>query len=334
MISRRTILAGGVALAALPRHASARTLLVGAGGEFGSLTQAVLSSKPGDRIELAPGRYESTAVVVPHDIEIVAPRGLAELVAPKEIDNQKGILVLRGRVLVEGIRMIGAKVPDLNGAGIRFEGGNLRVRNCSFVEDQDGILATSDDRSTVEVSNCEFISCGAGDGYSHGMYINRIASLKIESCLYRGTHIGHHVKSRARQTEIQRCLFDDGPGGTTSYAIDMPNGGAGDIHDNVMRKSEDASNRTFVNYGGEGKYHDDGSLRVAHNILRSDRHGAVALHNRLQITADFSDNTLVRLGREVEGTAKLRNNSNSQSVPRDAQQIQDGAGLGPAYRRT
>ncbi len=97
----------------------------------------------------------------------------------------------------------------------------------------------------------------------------------------------------------------------------MPNGGAGDIHDNLLRKGEDASSRTFVNYGGEGKYHEDASLRVAHNILRSDRHGAVALNNRLPIDAQFTDNTLVRLGRLVEGQATLRNNSNSQSVPRD-----------------
>ncbi len=144
--------------------------------------------------------------MVPHEIEIVATGGMAELVAPKDIDNGKGMLVLRGRTLVEGIRLIGAKVPDLNGAGIRFEGGALRVRNCSFVEDQDGILSASDDRTTIEIANCEFINCGAGDGYSHGIYIGRIGSLRVDSCVFRGTHIGHHVKSRSRQTEIQRTL--------------------------------------------------------------------------------------------------------------------------------
>ena len=39
-------------------------------------------------------------------------------------------VVRRGRVTVENINLIGARVPDRNGAGIRFEGVHLTVRRC------------------------------------------------------------------------------------------------------------------------------------------------------------------------------------------------------------
>jgi hypothetical protein len=60
---------------------------------------------------------------------------------PDKTPGGKGIWVISGNdTVVENIEFSGAAVPDANGAGIRFEGVNLTVRNCYFHHNQNGIL--------------------------------------------------------------------------------------------------------------------------------------------------------------------------------------------------
>ena len=59
--------------------------------------------------------------------------GGVRIIAHGNDAESKAIWVIKGtRVVVEGIEFTGASVPDLNGAGIRHEGGKLTVRNCVF----------------------------------------------------------------------------------------------------------------------------------------------------------------------------------------------------------
>ena len=70
-----------------------------------------------------------------------------------------------------------------------------------------------------------FVGNGADDGYTHGIYVNAIAKLDVSDTTFSGTNVGHNIKSRALQTTVTDTVLDDGISGTTSYAIDLPNGG-------------------------------------------------------------------------------------------------------------
>ena len=60
--------------------------------------------------------------------------------------------------------------------------------------------------------------------------------LDIEHCVFLDTKIAHHIKSRARNTVVRDSRIEDGESGTSSYLIDVPNGGNVLIQGNQMEK--------------------------------------------------------------------------------------------------
>ena len=57
-------------------------------------------------------------------------------------------MVRGGAITIENIEFTGARVPDKNGAGIRFEQGQLEVRDCIFENNQNGILTAPPEAPT------------------------------------------------------------------------------------------------------------------------------------------------------------------------------------------
>ena len=88
-------------------------------------------------------------------------------------------------------------------------------------------------RSASSIRNSRYN--GAGDGRSHNIYVNEIASLVIDNSYLHDADIGHQIKSRAQSTTITNSRIYDG-NGTGSYSIDLPNGGKGVIRNNVIQQ--------------------------------------------------------------------------------------------------
>src|SRR5918997_1313255 len=65
----------------------------------------------------------------------------ATVSAAVAIPNGKGILIANNSLTVERLEFAGAKVADRNGAGIRYQAGDLTVRKCHFRDNENGILA-------------------------------------------------------------------------------------------------------------------------------------------------------------------------------------------------
>ena len=107
------------------------------------------------------------------------------------IPNGKAIFITNGDVTINNFEFSGAQVADHNGAGIRYESGNLILNNCYFHDNQDGILAGISDR-TLTVNNSEFAYNGNGGGHTHNLYIGNIASLTINNSYF------HDAKSVTR----------------------------------------------------------------------------------------------------------------------------------------
>jgi hypothetical protein len=185
----------------------------------------------------------------------------------------KAIWVIAGRdVLVEGIDFHDAKVPDRNGAGIRAEGGNLTVRDSGFYDNENGILGGTPG-STMRIERAVFARNGYGDGYTHNLYVNAVDLLHVSDSWFREARIGHQVKSRARETRLERNYLMDGPAGTSSYLVDTPDGGVVTLRGNLMHKGPRADNAIAVAFGAEGLKWTDNRLTMVHNTLVMTRNG-------------------------------------------------------------
>src|SRR5262245_44852232 len=116
-------------------------LTVGSGQQYATLSAAVAASHDGDTIYVQAGTYANDVASVTNDISIVGVGGMAHFVCDGTIPipNRKAILVTNAKVTLDHLEFSGAVVPDGNGAGVRFDGGNLTITNCYFHNNQDGL---------------------------------------------------------------------------------------------------------------------------------------------------------------------------------------------------
>lgn len=256
-------LAGGLQANLL--HAATLTVAPGQ-----SLQDALRRAADGDVVELLAGNHHGqVGVILQRKLTLRGVGGRPVLHADGQHAEGKAMLVVRdGDVLIDNIEFRGTRVPDGNGAGIRFERGTLRVTRCVFTDNQNGILTANFDTAALTVQDSEFAAAPPGTSLPHLLYVGRIASLTLMGSHFTGGHLGHLVKSRARQNRIAYNRLDDRPGGQASYELDLPNGGLAWVVGNVLAQSADTSNPTVLAFGAEGST--DGrphGLFVAHNTF-------------------------------------------------------------------
>ena len=236
-------------------EASAARLQVGAGRAFSTLHSALGSARDGDVIEVDAAIYPDQAVTVhQNNLTIRGVGGQAHLKwVNGTIGNGKGIILIQGsRVTVENLELSGARVVDGNGSGIRVEPkSNVTVRNCYIHDNEEGLLTSNDGVSSVVIENSDFNHNGAGDGFTHNIYIGSIASFTLRYSYSHRAHIGHNVKSRAKKNFILYNRIMDEADGDASYLINIPDGGETYIIGNLLQKSPFAQNPKLVSYGEE-----------------------------------------------------------------------------------
>lgn len=254
-----------------PAHAA--TLRVGPGEAITRIAEAARLAKDGDTVEIQPGEYRGDVAVWTQKqltIHGIGPRPV--LIADGKSAEGKAIWVIRnGDIRIHNIEFREARVSDRNGAGIRFERGKLHISHCGFFDSENGLIASNFKDAELTIENSEFGRNGAGDGQSHNLYVGSIARLTITGSRFHAAKIGHLIKSRARQTDIRYNLIYDGPGGTASYEIDLPNGGIATLVGNIIGQSATTENPVVVSYGAEGKAWPENTLTLIHNTLISDR---------------------------------------------------------------
>jgi hypothetical protein len=275
--------------------ASARTLAVGPGAPYPTLAAAAAAAREGDVIAIGPGDVAGCAIWRANRLTI-AGAGMAATRIRGPACAGKGLFVTTGHdITVRDLALIGATVADHNGAGIRAEGANLTVERVRFEDDENGILAAANPASTLIVRDSVFLRDGACIGAcAHGLYANRVARLLVERTRFAATRQGHHVKSRALATDITDCDIADGPDGTASYLIDIPNGGAVAILRNRLEKGPRTENRSSaIMIGEEGEKNPTPAITVAGNDFRNESGAAtVFVRNRTATPAALGGNTL------------------------------------------
>ena len=295
-----SVLVVGAAVAA---PASAATLSVGSGKTYATPCKAFAAAKTGDIVEIQAATYSGdVCAVTASNLTIRGVNGRPKINANGKAALSKGTWVIQGNnVTVDNVEMYGAKVADRNGAALRLEGTNFTLRNSFLHDNENGILSGVNTASTVTIENNEFGHNGYGDGYSHNLYIGKVAKLYFRYNFSHDANVGHNLKSRALYNMIAYNRFSSlrsGETGTTaagkpSYEIDVPNGGTTYIIGNVIMQPSLHNNPALVAYGEEGV---------------GDRKTDLYVINNTFLNEDSSRGTFVMIGKEVTTAAKLINN--------------------------
>jgi len=270
-----------VAAAATARALAPATMIVGPGERISSLSEAARQARDGEVIEIRPGTYRGQPVVWTQDKLII--RGAGErpvMLADGKSAEGKAIWVVRGgRVLIENVEFRGARVPSLNGAGIRFEKGHLVVRACAFFDNEMGLLTANHADMSLEVVDSEFGDAPHTQGdLHHLLYVGAIGRFSLRGSRFANGYLGHLVKSRARENHILYNMLVDGAGGKASYELEFPNGGVAYVIGNTIGQSAGTDNPKMLSFGAEGGRWPENALYMAHNTLINDFHAGSFVH--------------------------------------------------------
>lgn len=255
-----------------PTDATTRVLRVGPDQRSRTVAAAAVLARDGDTIEIEAGDYPGdVAVWTQNKLTLRGVGGRVRLLAAGASAEQKGIWVVRGgAVTVENIEFSGARVPDRNGAGIRFEKGRLIIRNCRFVDNENGILTAGGD-GELDIENSEFGRNGAGDGYSHNLYVGALRRLRVTGSYFHHARVGHLLKSRAAENHILYNRLTDESGGRASYELEFPNGGIAYVIGNIIEQSASSENPRIISFGAEGYTRPTNELYLINNTLIDNR---------------------------------------------------------------
>lgn len=293
--------------------ASAATLHVGPGGDFRTVSAAVKASSANDTILIDKGTYTDEAFAVRHPLTIRGLGGKARLHAARPIPNGKAIIVANASLSIQNLIFSNAHVRDQNGAGIRHQRGALVILDSIFESNENGILGGSDPYATITIQNSHFVGNGFGDGYTHGIYIGKIASLVVKNSWFANTKTGHHIKSRARTTLVSECLLDDGDE-SSSYAIDLPNGGTNLVERNTFIQNAAPDNDIFISVGTK-PVHESSSLTVDSNQFLNFAAKGTAVRNAMAEPVLISNNSFFGPLAISKGPARKEDNVVFRGVP-------------------
>ncbi|MBA3916006.1 MAG: hypothetical protein H0X25_19585 [Acidobacteriales bacterium] len=188
--------------------------------------------------------------------------GLTDTSTTGHIANRQGIWVFTGsNVTVKNMEFENAAVNNAdgaNGAGIRSSGVNLTVLHSYFHNNQDGILESNISGSNIVIQNSEFYQNGVsnpaltnGYGFTHNLYIGHCASLTFEYNYTHASYVGHLLKTRAAVNYVLYNKITQETG-TSSYDINIPNGGTSYVIGNEVEKGPNAGNSVLLSYLEEG----------------------------------------------------------------------------------
>ena len=286
-------------------------LTVGAGQQFSTIAAAVNAAADGDTIDVQSGTYTNDFVSIQKNLTLNAIGGAVTMQATVQPSNGKAILTEGASgitVNIDGFLFKGATVPDQNGAGIRYEGGTLHIANSGFFDSQNGILGGIDPNGVITIDHSEFANNGiGGDGHTHNIYIGDIASFSLTNSFSHDANVGHEIKSRAENNTITNNVILDN-NSSSSYEIDLPNGGNAMISGNTIQQGPNSQNPNIIAYGEEGVRYSGASLSITGNTIVNDMGRGPAVWNASGNTAVFADNAVYGFG-----AAPLVNGPSTQS---------------------
>jgi hypothetical protein len=298
-------------IACLPGNAWSTTLEVGTGKKYPIPSAAAAAAHDGDHITIAAGSYSDCAVWKANNLTIEGGAADTTVITGTPCAGKALFITQGNAITIRNLTLTGAHVAAFNGAGVRAEGGDLTIEHVRFINNEDGLLAGSLPGKQIIIRDSAFIgngTCAGSGGCAHGIYVGNLGLLRVERSRFLGTQAGHHIKSRAQRTEVIGCSLADGTGGTSSFAVDVPNGGAVLLRDNQIQKGPRSDNHTAaVMIGAEGVTQPTPEIIVEHNTFLVDGdYSSYLVDNRTATEASLQDNTLRGNAMALHGRGTVR----------------------------
>lgn len=210
-----------LALLTLAAPAVARTLDVGPEAPYHTMGQAIAQAKPGDTVKLAPGEYFECAQITVPDLTIQGA-GPTTVITDTTCYGKALLIGRANNLTVRDLVLARARVPDMNGAGIRMEGQGLVVERVRFQNDQVGVLGGNADE--IRLTECVFESGGvAGERPGNAVWIGTATRLLIERSTFTGVK-GGQIASNADQTELVGNRIETGIEPGAGHAVSISRG--------------------------------------------------------------------------------------------------------------
>jgi hypothetical protein len=252
-------------------------LTVGAGEQYQSINaaiQAVDQLGGNADIQVQAGTYTNDGGYLwdgISNVTIEGVGGMAYIVDPTYYVGGKAAIVVGGQnIVLKNLDISGVSVPDGNGAGVRYDQGTLTLDHVALHGNENGILSAPDPTGSITIENSEIYANGVdGSGYTHNIYIGDIENFTLTDSYIHDANVGHEVKSRAENTTISGNVIADN-NSTSSYSIDLPNGGNATITGNIIEQGPNGTNHTIDDYGGEGNLHAGNSVIFSNNTIIND----------------------------------------------------------------
>jgi hypothetical protein len=302
----RTLLATAALLGTSALAAVAGTSVLNVPSQYGTIGAAVAVANADANladnyvISIAAGTYTNDTAEIdrPMTIEAAVPGSAVILNETVALPNQKGIFLAYASLTVNGLTFENAAISNSlggNGAGIRDQDTNttndtLTVMNSTFINNQMGILTENGPTESTVLSNDIFINNGNPNinYFGHAVYIGASGSLMAIGNEVCGTNIGHDIKSRASINFVENNALYDGAAdpnqpscnvGSTSYALDLPNGGIAVVANNTMIQGTATENLAMFGYGEEGLIYQINSILFMNNTMNNIPAGAIGIYD-------------------------------------------------------
>jgi hypothetical protein len=262
-------------------------LQVGPTRQYTTIVSAVTAAQDGYTIEIDAGVYSNQTITISkNSLTLRGIGGYAHLkwgtgnylTNTATIPNGKGIMVIQGNnITIENFEFSGAKVVDENGAGIRYEGGNLTIRKSYFHDNETGILGEGGLNHTLLIESSVFERNGyCPSSCAHNVYIGQMGKLIFRYNKSIDAREGHPLKSRAQINEIiSNYLSTKNSDG--SYEADFPNGGTVYFVGNIVEQGVNTGNSNMFAYGEEGSTNPNPALYLVNNTFYNHRNSGVFL---------------------------------------------------------
>ncbi|MEM1192758.1 MAG: right-handed parallel beta-helix repeat-containing protein [Pseudomonadota bacterium] len=241
------------------------------------------------------------------------------LIVSREAKHQKSFPA-NITLTVENLTFRNAVGYSNNGAALRPQGTKLLVRNCQFINNQNGILYTS----VVEqvplsphyhageliVENSLFERNGESIGeLAHAIYFSRGDRLSVRNSRFVNTkNNGHHIKSLARETLVTGSSFSNADEEIT-YIVDTPNGGDVTISENQIEyypATDGEDNRNMFTFASMQAQNGKQPAPVDQFRLRENRVTIYHPNASTIVTAAQSEKAVSACGNELRAGAGIK----------------------------
>jgi hypothetical protein len=226
---------------------------VAASAEPDLLQQLIDRAPPGAVVTVPPGTYEAGArITKPITLRMkgAVVRGNADGKAVISVRVDDAPVVIEDLNATDGLGCSSG-----NCAGVKIEGRDFHVtlRRAHIAGQVMGVL-TSNRGGTLVIEDSLIEEQGhPNSALSHVVYAGVIDRVEIRnSTLKRSRYLGHLLKSRARETVVERAQLL-GLDGEHSRSIDIPCGGSLIVRDSVIQHGAFSDNADLVGIGTEPK---------------------------------------------------------------------------------